>query len=164
MEPSKTIFKQIERYFTKCFWGSADGKQRYHWSSWGNMCYPKEEGGLGFRSMMDICESFAIKKWRRFRTCQSLWADFLMAKYCSRQHPCEKKWSKRQSHAWKKLLQARDREEENIVWNINKGAISLWSDNWTGLGALADKVMLEEHPDRRMIMESRVGGNGLLLN
>lgn len=43
MVPPKTIFKQIEKYLGKFYWGTSDEKQNYHWSSWANMCFPKEE-------------------------------------------------------------------------------------------------------------------------
>ncbi|XP_075106797.1 putative mitochondrial protein AtMg00310 [Nicotiana tabacum] len=144
MKPPKTIFKQIESYFAKYFWGTTDGKQIYHWCSWTNMCYLKEEGGMGFRSMLEISESFSIKRSWRFRTCKSLWADFLKTKYCSRLSPCEKKWSAGLSHSWKKLLQVREKAKANILWNVNNGASSLWWDNWTGIGALANKVIGEK--------------------
>lgn len=63
MEPPKSIFLQIERYVSRFFWGTSEGKQRYHWSSWSKMCFPIEEGGTGFRRLKDIGEAFAMKRW-----------------------------------------------------------------------------------------------------
>ncbi|XP_059284841.1 uncharacterized protein LOC132038137 [Lycium ferocissimum] len=34
IEPSKTVFEDIETYMARFFWGTTEGKKRYHWSSW----------------------------------------------------------------------------------------------------------------------------------
>ncbi|XP_075084712.1 uncharacterized protein LOC142167967 [Nicotiana tabacum] len=111
LEPPKTVLKQLETYMARFFWGSDEGKQKYHWSSWSNLCYPKEEGGLEFRSIMDVSGSLTMKRWWRFRTCKSLWSIFLMAKYCTNHHVIVHAHIF-QSHAWKNLLKIRDKVEE----------------------------------------------------
>ncbi|KAK4719880.1 hypothetical protein R3W88_018218 [Solanum pinnatisectum] len=40
------------------------------------------------------------------------------------------------SQVWKKMLQARELIEHQIVWQTRNGSASLWHDNWTGLGDL----------------------------
>lgn len=72
IEPPKTVIKQLEFYMARFFWDSSDGKQKYHWSSWPNLCYPIEEGGVGFRSITDVSKSLSMKRWWRFRTVNSL--------------------------------------------------------------------------------------------
>lgn len=52
---------------------------------------PKTEGGAGIRSVEDIANTLAMKRWWRFRTQHSLLANFLKAKYCSRSYPEKKK-------------------------------------------------------------------------
>ncbi|XP_019235714.1 PREDICTED: uncharacterized protein LOC109216039 [Nicotiana attenuata] len=118
LEPPKTVFKQLETYMARFFWGSYQGKKKYHWSSWSNLCYPKEEGGLGFRSILDVSKSLTMKRWWRFRTCKSLWSIFLMAKYCSN-HPVFVPAHTSQSNAWKNLLKIRDKVEDELLWKIN---------------------------------------------
>lgn len=68
MNPPKAIYRILEKYFANFFWGSANDKTKYHWSSWSNLCYPKEEGDIGIRSLEDIGGTFAIKRWWNFRT------------------------------------------------------------------------------------------------
>lgn len=97
LTPRKGIIKLIEKHFARFFWGSTTNKDKYHWSSWRNICYPKEEGGLGVRSMKSICETLDIKKWWRFRTHDSLWAKYTKAKYCVTAHPVTKVWVSRNS-------------------------------------------------------------------
>ena len=69
------------------FYLSYMGGLKYHWIRWKDLCAPKEEGGLGFRSLDDVFNVFSIKLWWRFRQNASLWANFMMAKYCSNEHP-----------------------------------------------------------------------------
>ncbi|XP_060182887.1 uncharacterized protein LOC132612820 [Lycium barbarum] len=63
IEPPKRIFKLIEQHMTNFFWGVANGKNRYHWSYWKNICLPKDEGGLGIKGMQDISDTLAVKRW-----------------------------------------------------------------------------------------------------
>ncbi|WMV48900.1 hypothetical protein MTR67_042285 [Solanum verrucosum] len=40
------------------------------------------------------------------------------------------------SQVWKKMLQARDLIDHQILWSPRSGTASVWHDNWTGLGDL----------------------------
>ena len=50
------------------------------------------KGGIGMRNLQHICKSFQFKQWWIFRTKQTLWGDFLKAKYCERSNPVRNKW------------------------------------------------------------------------
>ncbi|XP_059310107.1 uncharacterized protein LOC132061280 [Lycium ferocissimum] len=50
----KYVIKELHKIFAKFFWNNKDEGRSRHWSSWLNMCLPKHEGGLGFRSIFDI--------------------------------------------------------------------------------------------------------------
>ncbi|XP_070054097.1 uncharacterized protein [Nicotiana tomentosiformis] len=97
----------------------------------------QDEGGIGIKSLEDISNTLTIKRWWRFKTKPSLWADFLRAKYCPRSHPVKKKWISGNSQAWKNLLLARDKAEGNITWLINSDDCNFWWDNWTMTDPLA---------------------------
>lgn len=45
------------------------------------MCFPMEEGGVGFRDLFDITKSVFAKLWWTFRTTRSLWDDYMWNKY-----------------------------------------------------------------------------------
>ena len=90
--PPKTIIRQIQMLIADFFWGWKNDRKKYHWSSWKNLSYPYEEGGIGMRNLHDVCRAFQFKKWWIFRTMQTLWGDFLKAKYCQRSNPVSKKW------------------------------------------------------------------------
>lgn len=63
MNPPKGTFYQMEKYFANFLWGSSEGKNKYHWVSWSKLCLPKDEGGLGIRSMEYISDTLSIKRW-----------------------------------------------------------------------------------------------------
>lgn len=103
---------------------------KYHWSSWSKLCCAKEEGGIGIRKLEEIGDIFAYKRWWNLRTQQSLWSSFIMAIY-------SKSVKTPQSNTWRKLMQIKEKAENNIVWRINGGDSNVWWDNWTGKVALA---------------------------
>jgi len=143
--PPKTILDLIEKSLANFFWGSSEGKRKYHWISWKKLCYPKIEGGVGFRSLHDICNTFAAKAWWNFRTQNSLLTKFLEAKYCKRIHAVARKKNYSQSHIWRRLMDARNDCEHNILWKVGNGNLSFWWDNWTNIGALAMLVDQSTH-------------------
>ncbi|WMV60306.1 hypothetical protein MTR67_053691 [Solanum verrucosum] len=120
------------------FWSSCIGGKGRHWSRWRNLCLPEVEGGLGFRQMKDISMALFCKLWWNFRTKRSIWSDYMKNKYCKRNHPNVVMWKigGGGSQVWKKMLQARELVEHQILWQIRRGSSPLWHDNWTGLGDL----------------------------
>lgn len=50
------------------------------------MCYAKEEGGAEFISILDINKAFVANSWWNFRTKESMWRDFMKAKYYNKIH------------------------------------------------------------------------------
>ncbi|KAK4716364.1 hypothetical protein R3W88_014702 [Solanum pinnatisectum] len=53
--PPSTILKQIQGILADFFWGWRNDKKKYHWSSWKNLRFPYDEGGIGVRLMNDVC-------------------------------------------------------------------------------------------------------------
>ncbi|KAM3269833.1 hypothetical protein P3S67_029739 [Capsicum chacoense] len=83
--------------------------------------------------MRDICNSFIVKRWWRFKTQTSLWAQFLINKYCKRSHPIGKVSTSGDSHNWKSLMKIKEQVEPHITWKVQQGNSSFWWDNWTGM-------------------------------
>lgn len=115
------------------------------------MCYPKEEGGLGFKSLLDICNSFSAKRWWRLRTENSLWSEFFKSKYCQMSNLLSKVISCKHSRSWKDLLTIRERIEQNISWKIKKGNSLFWWDNWTCKGSLFHLLELTPQPGNEKV-------------
>lgn len=81
------------------------------------MCYPKREGGLGFRSPDDMCNSFFAKLWWNFRTPTSLWSIYMWNKYCEKVYSTLTRGNGG-SHVWRKITSVRDEVEHNIWWKV----------------------------------------------
>ncbi|KAG5631524.1 hypothetical protein H5410_003241 [Solanum commersonii] len=117
--------------------GWRNDKKKYHWSSWKNLSFPYDEGGIGVRLMSDVCRAFQFKQWWTFRSKQTLWGDFLRAKYCQRSNPISKKWDTGDSQSWRLMMKNKHIVESHIQWRIRNGSCSFWWDNWLGVGPLA---------------------------
>ncbi|XP_015084239.1 uncharacterized protein LOC107027648 [Solanum pennellii] len=135
--PPATIIRQIQMLIADFFWGWKNDRKKYHWSSWKNLSYPYEEGGIGMRNLQDVCKTVQFKQWWILRTKQTLWGDFLRAKYCQRSNPVSKKWDTGESLTWKHMLETRQQVEQHIHWKLQAGNCSFWWDNWLGTGPLA---------------------------
>ncbi|XP_059313002.1 uncharacterized protein LOC132064126 [Lycium ferocissimum] len=63
MKKVKDVVVCLERFF----WQTKEEGRSKHWLAWENVCYPKNKGGLGFRSLHDISKALFAKLWWRFR-------------------------------------------------------------------------------------------------
>ncbi|XP_060177821.1 uncharacterized protein LOC132607756 [Lycium barbarum] len=151
IKPPKCVIKDIHKIFARSFWSSNEDVKKRHWSAWLNMCYPKHEGGLGFRSIFDVSKAQCAKLWWRFRTVYSLWSNFMWIKYYKKQYPQNVQW-KGGSQVWKMMLEARDNIEQEIWWETRSGTTNIWFHNWTRVehvkelmnGGMWDIVKLEQ--------------------
>lgn len=71
----------------------------------------------------------------RFRTQNTLWANYMWNKYCKKQRPTLAQW-KGGTQLWKFMLLNREYLEEHIWWEPKGETVSIWYDNWTRLGPL----------------------------
>ncbi|XP_059315234.1 uncharacterized protein LOC132065727 [Lycium ferocissimum] len=69
------------------------------------------------------------------QTKPTLWSSFVSNKYLKKNNPILVPW-KRGSHVWRKLLQARDLIDHQILWQLKMGSALFWFDNWSGVGFL----------------------------
>ncbi|XP_071928018.1 uncharacterized protein [Coffea arabica] len=139
MIPS-SVFKTIEKACSAFLWGSSPEESKLHWIRWPQLCYPVEEGGIGFRRLCDVYTSFSSKLWWKFRTESSLWSTFMKAKYCKYLHPCQVELRPTDSAIWRRMLNVSRQVELSILWVAKYGACHFWYDNWLGSGALFLKV------------------------
>ncbi|KAG5630931.1 hypothetical protein H5410_002648 [Solanum commersonii] len=57
------VIKENHRIFAKLYWSNKKDGRNKHWSKWIDVCLPKIEGGLGFRSMFDVSKAMYAKLW-----------------------------------------------------------------------------------------------------
>ncbi|XP_073139140.1 uncharacterized protein [Henckelia pumila] len=123
-------------------WGSRPLEKKWHWAKWSRACLPVREGGLGFRRLKDIVDSFSMKLWFRCRQGTSLWARFLLRKYCRSVSPVCAPSRGAISPTWRLLLQIRPRAEPGIRWRIGCGEVSFWDDRWLGDTPLSSRCIV----------------------
>ncbi|XP_075499938.1 uncharacterized protein LOC142538510 [Primulina tabacum] len=130
VQPPLAVMEKLERVFNAFLWGSRPLEKKWHWARWSRACLPVVEGGLGFHRLKDLVDSFSIKLWFRFRQGSSLWAKFLMRKYCLLAHPVCVSSRVFISPTWRRLLQIRPRAESGIRWRVGHGEVYFWDDCW----------------------------------
>ncbi|XP_042000002.1 uncharacterized protein LOC121749503 [Salvia splendens] len=87
IEPTGGALKQLDQQMARFFWGSTNEKKKTQWIGWDQICCPTAEGGLGIRKFKEVLRAFNIKLWWRFREQNSLWAQYMMVKYCNKASP-----------------------------------------------------------------------------
>ncbi|KAL2512765.1 Uncharacterized protein Adt_18365 [Abeliophyllum distichum] len=139
LKPPKAVLKKLESIFARFLWDSKDHTHRLHWKRWKDLCLPTEEGGLGFRRLQDLVDTFSLKLWWLFRSQRSLWAQFLRGKYCQGTHPILATVPYYASPVWKRLKLIGPQAEPYIAWKLGRGHIFFWHDCWMGDTTLADQ-------------------------
>ncbi|XP_071921800.1 uncharacterized protein [Coffea arabica] len=142
--PSK-VFRTIEKAFSTFIWSSSPEESKFHWIRWTHMCYPIEEGGVGFRKLQDIYTAFSFKLWWNFRKGLSLWAEFMKAKYCRHLHPCQVEIKAMDSALWRRMVNVSRQVEFSMLWIAKDGACHFWYDNWLGGGTLFHQATVVPH-------------------
>ena len=105
--------------------------------SWGDLCKPKEEGGLGFKDIR-MFNYALLSKWRWQLISQEVgkWKEVLLSKYGGRLDcPCIP--VKQQSWWWRDLVKVcreggGDRGfQEEVRWKLGRGdKVRFWEDVW----------------------------------
>lgn len=104
-EKTTTIHQRLCSAF---LWSGPDLKMTKAKVSWKDLCYPKEEGGLGFRSLKNINRVYGLKLIWRLTSETSLWVRWIQS-YLIRKSSF---WSIKKntsfgSWVWRKLLKLR---------------------------------------------------------
>lgn len=68
-----SCIKEIERLCSAFLWSGPDLKTTEAKVSWKDICYPKEEGGLGMRSLKELNKIYGLKLIWRLTAETSLW-------------------------------------------------------------------------------------------
>ncbi|XP_075087488.1 uncharacterized protein LOC142169519 [Nicotiana tabacum] len=144
LDPPSSILGHLHKTFVRFFWSTKEEGRSRHWASWQNLCLPKEEGGLGFRSLNDVSKELFAKLWWRFRTTKSLWSNFMWNKYCKKELPIVVHF-RGGSHVWRQMLNAREEVEHEIeVAELRQG--EAWDDQLLDQNEeIAEHIRLNVH-------------------
>ncbi|KAM1207288.1 hypothetical protein ACFX13_008002 [Malus domestica] len=114
------------------WWGDCVDKKKIYWSSWGSLCNPKSEGGLGFRDIESFNDALLGKQcWRIICNPDALWVKILKARYFPNCDFLQATRGSCPSWAWVSLLEGRKMLENGALWQIGNGeTVKVWNDNW----------------------------------
>ncbi|KAH7836205.1 hypothetical protein Vadar_033678 [Vaccinium darrowii] len=138
----KKVIKEVEATLRSFLWFGPDLKKTGAKVSWEHLCCPKQEGGLGFKSIV-VWNKAAIAKHIWFLISggeQSMWCQWVKSYLLKGRNFWEVKMPSSPSWVWRKLLNLRPLVQSHIKVIIGNGrSTSLWYDNWHPLGPLALK-------------------------
>lgn len=106
---TKNFCDDLQQMCARFWWGSTDDKRKIHWKAWSDLCFSKEEGGLGFRNLAAFNMAMLAKQaWRVITNPDSLVARIYKARY----FPFGSFWTAAEhatpSYSWRSLFAARD--------------------------------------------------------
>ncbi|KAH7845388.1 hypothetical protein Vadar_001417 [Vaccinium darrowii] len=138
----KKVIKEVESILRAFFWSGPDLKKTGAKVSWDHLCSPRQEGGLGFKSM-HIWNKAAISKHIWFLIAggeQSMWCQWVKSYLLKGRSFWEVKIPSNPSWIWRKILNLRPLVQHHIKTIIGNGdRTSLWFDDWHPLGPLAER-------------------------
>ena len=81
IERERSKMDRVNRNF---LWGTTNEKRKIHVVGWNKIIKSKEEGGLGIQAARGKNITLLAKlNWRMFQEKDSLWAKFILNKYCA---------------------------------------------------------------------------------
>lgn len=121
----KTTLQRMERLIAHFLWG-VNSASRTHWVKWASVCTPLQQGGLGIRSMEQIRAGLHAKLMWMAMSGQSLWANFVRAKYFDGQQCI----IPNASPLWKDVAAHYETLRNSSRCLFGAGYRRFWSDDW----------------------------------
>ncbi|XP_056850253.1 uncharacterized protein LOC108824527 [Raphanus sativus] len=136
----KQCIKEIDQLCSAFLWSGPAMSTSKAKISWENVCRPKDEGGLGLRSLSETNRVCCLKLIWRITSQSTLWVQWVK-RYLIRKGSF---WSVSDtstlgSWIWKKLLKYRALARSFVKVDVRNGAAtSFWFDEWSPLGRILD--------------------------
>ncbi|KAJ0431881.1 putative RNA-directed DNA polymerase [Helianthus annuus] len=132
------IVKDLEKRLRRFLWnGGNQGPVRAK-VAWKEVCTPKDEGGLGIRSIMDANKAFLTTHiWSIITNRPSLWVQWIHSYRLKGNNFWEVQCRGQVSWGWRKLLAIRPSIRPFVWSSIYSGRqTNVWSDNWCAYSPL----------------------------
>jgi hypothetical protein len=125
-----------------CFGGVMMRVVKMHWMAWWKLCYPKKEGGMGFRDFHSFNLAMLAKQvWRLINTLDSLRAQVLRSKYYPDGDILKVGPKAGSSFTWQSILAGMVTFKRGYIWRVgNREKINIYNDLW-----------IPSSPDRKII-------------
>lgn len=131
----RSLCEEIDKAFTRFFWGATDKDRKVHWSSWERISRSKVDGGMGFREIFFFNLAMVAKQyWRIQKNPNTLVSQILKARYFP--SSCIEKviLGYQPSFLWRSMLNARGLVEAGTAWKIGNGdRVKCYKDRWIGV-------------------------------
>jgi hypothetical protein len=99
------------------WWGDDENGKKMHWFAWWKLCYPKNEGGMGFRDFHSFNLAMLAKQaWRLINDPQSLCARILGAKYYPQGDILKAGPKTGSSFTWQSILAGLTTFKHGYIW------------------------------------------------
>ena len=107
---------------------------------WEDLCFPKDEGGLGIRKLCDSSKVFALCLIRRiFSNSVSFWVSWIHHYLLRHNSFWDIGEDGKGSWIWRKLLKLRPLAYQFIRYQVNDGHTAFfWFNDWLQMGKLMD--------------------------
>jgi hypothetical protein len=128
----KGVCKRMMDAISPFWWGDDDNSKHMHWFAWWKLCYPKKEGGMGFRDLNSFNLAILAKQaWRLISNPESLCARVLRAKYYPDGDILKAGPKSGSSYTWQSILAGLNTFKRGYIWRVGNGEmINIWTDPW----------------------------------
>jgi hypothetical protein len=128
----KLVCKGMMDAIAKFWWGDDENSNKIHWYAWWKLCYPKNDGGMGFRDFHSFNLALLAKQvWRLINDPESLCAQVLRAKYFPQGDILKAGPKAGSSFTWQSILAGLVVVKRGHIWRVGNGeSINIWQDPW----------------------------------
>nr|XP_027123998.1 uncharacterized protein LOC113740655 [Coffea arabica] len=126
------LCKEISALMASYWWGDTNGKEKMHQCSWKRISQNKNQGGLGFKDLVNFNRALLGKQiWRLLVNPNLLISKVLKAKYYPTGSFFNCKCPQNASWIWQSLMGAKQFVEEGTWRKIGNGCkTDIWEDKW----------------------------------
>lgn len=126
------VCKRMMDAIAKFWWGYDANSNKMYWYAWWKLCFPKSEGGMGFRDFHSFNLAMLAKQaWRLITEPGSLYARVLRAKYYPGGNILKAGPKAGSSFTWQSILAGLCTFKRGYVWRVGNGEnINIWRDPW----------------------------------
>ena len=128
----KTTVKKLTSAVAQFWWSPGGSSKGMHWKSWDKLCETKDNGGLGFKDLMDFNTAMLGKQlWRLIEKPNTLFSRVFKGRYYRNASPLEPIRSSSPSYGWRSIISARSLVCKGLIKRVGTGSsISVWNDPW----------------------------------
>ncbi|GAV66074.1 zf-RVT domain-containing protein [Cephalotus follicularis] len=129
--PPAAVIKDCERILRRFLWGSSGTSRKHSLVKWSNVCLPRQEGGLGIKSLKAWNQALHLKQIWSLLNDHSLWVQWCKLNLIRKHIFWTLLSSGSLSWSWRQILLLRNTALTHLVYVCGKGdRFSLWYDPW----------------------------------